>query len=157
MIDSRSGSSSSGLFKDLALFEGIDKPITIFYLGDHDPSGVDIQRDIHRRAQAATGKEIEMIRLAIHLSDIKAFILPPQKIKASDSRATGFKQKFGNKAPTVELDALPVDELRRRVRNAIEGFIDFEPWNRQVAVQEVELKCIADFADTVKNLPQLQK
>jgi hypothetical protein len=98
-----------------------------------------------------------MIRLAIHPSDIKAFKLPPQKIKATDSRAAGFKQKFGNKAPTVELDALPVDELRHRVRNAIEGLIDFESWNRQVAVQKLELKCIAEFADRVKNLPQLQK
>jgi hypothetical protein len=32
------------------LFEGISKPITIFYLGDHDASGHDIERDIHRRA-----------------------------------------------------------------------------------------------------------
>jgi hypothetical protein len=55
----------------------------------------------------------------------------------------------------VELDALPVEELRRRVREAIEGLIDVDLWNRQVDVQEVELKCIADFADTVKNLPQV--
>jgi hypothetical protein len=53
------------------------------------------------------------------------------------------------------LDALPVGEVRGRVRNAIQELIDFELWNRQVAVQEVELKCIAEFADTVKNLPQL--
>src|SRR5215831_4614824 len=37
----------------------------------------------------------------------------------------------------VQLDALPVDELRRRVRTAIEGLIDVELWNRQVMVQEV--------------------
>jgi hypothetical protein len=79
------------------------------------------------------------------------------RIRATDSRAAGFKRRFGARAATVELDALPVDELRERVRNDIEGLIDFEPWNRQVAVQEVELKCIADFADKVKNLPQVQK
>jgi hypothetical protein len=38
------------------LSETIKKPITVFFLGDHDPSGIDIQRDIHRRAQAASGK-----------------------------------------------------------------------------------------------------
>jgi hypothetical protein len=48
---------------------------------------------------------------------------------------------------------LPVAELRERIRNAIEKLIEFALWNRQVAVQEVELKCIADFADTVKDLP----
>jgi hypothetical protein len=137
------------------LFEGIQKPITVFYLGDHDPSGIDIQRDIHRRAQEASGRQFEMIRLAIHPADIKAFHLPPQRIKATDSRAARFKKRFGAKAPTIELDALPVGELRQRVRIAIEDLIDFELWNRQVTVQEVELRCIADFADRVKNLPQL--
>src|SRR5215469_3743039 len=84
----------------------IRKPITVLFLGDHDPSGQDIQRDIYRRAQAASGKEFKMIRLAIHPEDIRRFNLPPQKIKTSDSRSAGFQQKFGAKAQTVELDAL---------------------------------------------------
>jgi hypothetical protein len=91
------------------LFAGIHKPITVFYLGDHDPSGHDIERDIHRRAQDASGKEFELVRLAIHPEDIKAFNLPPHRIKTTDSRAEGFKRRFGAKASTVELDALPVD------------------------------------------------
>jgi hypothetical protein len=157
MLRACRGFGSTGMETQVGnLFEGIDKPITIYYAGDHDPSGHDIERDIHRRAQAASGKELAMIRLAIHPADIKAFRLPPQKIKKSDSRAAGFERKFGKKAPTVELDALPVEELRRRVREAIEVLIDFELWNRQVAVQAVELKCIAEFADTVKNLPQVK-
>jgi hypothetical protein len=97
-----------------------------------------------------------MIRLAIHPDDIKTYN-PPQRIKTTDSRAAGFQERFGAKAATVELDALPVDVLRQRVREAIEGLIDWEPWNRQAAVQEVELKCIAEFADRVKNLPQISR
>jgi hypothetical protein len=135
-------------------FELIRKPITVFFMSDHDPSGRDIERDIYERAQQASGKQFEMIRLAIHPEDIKAFNLPPQRIKATDSRARGFKQQFGAEAATVELDALPVEELRRRVGTAIEVLIDFELWNRQVAVQQVEMNCIAEFADRVKNLPQ---
>jgi hypothetical protein len=136
-------------------FEAIEKPITVFYVGDHDPSGQDIPRDIHRRAQEASGKEITIKRLAIHPEDIKRFNLPPQKIKETDSRTTGFKRRFGAKAHTVELDALPVEELRRRVRAAIEGLIEWEAWERQLQVQQVELDCIADFADRMKRLPQL--
>ena len=86
-----------------------------------------------------------MIRLAIHPADIKAFKLPPQKIKDSDSRAAAFKRKYGSNAATIELDALPVAELRRRVREAIEGLIDFDLWNRQTTVQALELECIGDF------------
>jgi hypothetical protein len=110
--------------------------------------------DIHQRAQTASGKEFAMTRLAIHASDIRDFDLPPQRIKTTDTRAAEFKRRFGPSAATVELDALPVDVLRTRVREAIDGLIDHDRWNRQVAVQEVEIRCIADFADTVKNLPQ---
>jgi hypothetical protein len=156
MLRACRGFGSTGMEGQIgSLFEGIHKPITVFYLGDHDPSGIDIQRDIHLRAQAASGKEFEMIRLAIHPEDIRMFRLPPQRIKATDSRAKAFKKRFGAKAPTVELDALPVAELRQRVRAAVEGLIDVELWDRQVRVQEVELQCIADFADRVKNLPQV--
>jgi hypothetical protein len=96
-----------------------------------------------------------MVRLAIHAADIEALKLPPQRIKGTDSRAAGFKGRFGAKAATSERAAR--DELRERVRNAIEGLIVFEPWNRQVAVKEAELKCIAEFAETFKNLPEVQK
>jgi hypothetical protein len=136
------------------LFEGIAKPISVFYLGDHDPSGDEIQRDIHHRAQIASGKEFVMRRLAIHPEDIKFYNLPPQTIKETDSRAAAFQRRFGKNAATVELDALPVTVLRDRVESAIKYLIDWEPWDRQVSVEQIELKCIADFADTVKTLPQ---
>jgi hypothetical protein len=150
------GYGSTGMESQIgSLFEGINKPITVFFLSDHDPSGHDIQRDIHRRAQAASGKEFEMIRLAIHADDIKTYKLPPQAIKPDDARAGSFMKKFGKKAATVELDALPVDVLRARVREGIEGLIDWELWKRQVKVEQVELASIARIADTVKNLPQV--
>jgi hypothetical protein len=136
-------------------FAAINKPIKVFFLGDHDPSGQDIQRDIHARAQQASGKPFIMRRLAIHPEDIAQFNLPPQRIKEKDSRTDGFKRKYGDEAPTVELDALPVNELRRRVRDAITALIEPEAWNRQIKVQEVEANCIRDFADRMKNLPQL--
>jgi hypothetical protein len=149
------GFGSTGQESDIGyLFEGIDKPITVFYIGDHDPSGREIEPDIHRRAQTASGKEFEITRLAIHPEDIETYNLPPQKIKPKDSRAAAFKRRYGPNAPTVELDALPVDVLRERVEGAIRSKIDWDLWNRQVDIQEVELACIRDFADRIKNLPQ---
>jgi hypothetical protein len=149
------GFGSTGQESDIGyLFEGIDKPITVFYIGDHDPSGREIEPDIHRRAQTASGKEFEITRLAIHPEDIETYNLPPQKIKPKDSRAAAFKRRYGPNAPTVELDALPVDVLREGVEGAIRSKIDWDLWNRQVDIQEVELACIRDFADRIKNLPQ---
>jgi hypothetical protein len=152
------GYGSTGMEGEIGeLFATIEKPITVFYLGDHDPSGHDIERDIHARVQRSAGKDFEMVRLAIHASDIKAFKLPPQKIKATDSRARGFQRQFGKKAATVELDALPVSELRRRIRSAIEDLIEPTAWARQVRVQQMELECIAEVAERFKTLPQLDE
>lgn len=150
------GFGSTGMESKIGyLFEDVRKPITVLFLGDCDPSGEKIEEDIHRRAQTASGKEFEIIRLAIHPADIKAFNLPPQKIKDTDSRAAAFRRKYGKNAATIELDALPVEELRRRVTEAVKGLIDFDLWNRQVMVEQVELSCIADVADRWKNLPQV--
>jgi hypothetical protein len=101
------------------LFLEIRQNITVFFLGDHDPSGHVIDHNTHRRAQAASGVDFRMVRLiAIHDEDIAAFRLPPKSIKTTDSRAASFRRRFGDNAATVELDALPVAELRRRVNPA---------------------------------------
>jgi hypothetical protein len=41
------------------------------------------------------------------------------------------------------------------VDNAVTALIDVGSWNRQLAVQEVECKCIEEFANKMKHLPQL--
>lgn len=150
------GFGSAGMEDQVGrLFEGIDKPITVFYVGDHDASGVLIERDMHRRVQTAAGVQFAMVRLAIHAEDIPQFNLPPQQIKENDVRASAFRREFGRDANTVELEALPVAELKRRIVEAVEELIDFDHWERQVTVEQVELRCIADFAERMKNLPQL--
>jgi hypothetical protein len=139
------------------VFAGIDKPITVFYLGDHDPSGHVIEDDIHERAETASGKEFTMQRLAIFAEDIQAFNLPPQRIKGSDSGAASFRQRFGVDAATVELDALPAAELRQRMKDAVSRLIDFELWDRALVTERQEMECIARLADTMKNLPQIHE
>jgi hypothetical protein len=152
------GFGSTGMESQIGdLFENIEKDITVFYLGDHDPSGHDIERDIYQRAQNASGRDFNLVRLAIHPEDIGMYNLPPQRIKSTDSRAKGFQQRFGTLAATVELDALPVDVLRGRVKNSVERLIDKQLWKRQTDVEAAELACIADYADRIKNLPQLPR
>ena len=149
------GFGSTGMEQQIGeSFAGINKPITVYYLGDHDPSGRVIESDIHHRVETACGRDFTMERLAIHAADIKRFNLPPQRIKATDSRSAGFRREFGSDAATVELDALPAAELRQRVEEAITSLIDFMQWSRQLTVQEVEFACIANIAATIKALPQ---
>jgi hypothetical protein len=130
------------------------KPIHIFYLGDHDSSGDQMQEDIQRRVEEYMGREILMERLAIFPADIRTYKLPPQRIKDTDTRAARFRAKYGKEAPCVELDALPVTELRRRIQTAVEGLIDRDAWNRAIKVEAAEIKSIVE---TVSQWPGLNR
>jgi hypothetical protein len=125
-------------------FSTIDKPITVFYLGDHDPSGQDIERDLYDRIRLYSSGDFDLQRLAIHKADIRLFNLPPLRIKDGDVRAPKFRFQHGDEC--VELDALPPDELRRRIREAVEHLMDAELWDRAIAVEKVELASIQDAA-----------
>ena len=121
-------------------FSRIDKPITVFYLGDHDPSGHDIERDLQTRILKQSTRLFDVERLAIFARDIAAFGLPPLRLKDADPRARQFRQEHGTEC--VELDALPPTELRRRITSAIYDLIDLELWGRAIAVEKVELASI---------------
>lgn len=150
------GFGSTGMESDTGVFfEALPKNITVFYLGDHDPSGHCIEEDMHRRVMVSSGKTFRMVRLAIHGEDIRLFNLPPQLVKNTDTRARSFREKYGNMAATVELDALPVDELRYRIETAVQELLDLDLWERQLRIQQVEFESIARIADIVKNLPQI--
>ena len=135
------------------LFAKIGKPITVLYIGDHDPSGHLIEEELHGRVEKASGVRFDMRRLAIHQKDIARFKLPPQKKKQSTHDVPGFIKQYGEQ--TVELEALPARELRRRVEYRIRAHIDFDRWGQQEIVEAAEVECIARFADTIANLPQV--
>ena len=120
------------------------KPMTVFYLGDHDPSGRNIERDMGERIRSY-GATFIIKRLAIHAADIAAFRLPPLRVKETDSRAAGFLRRYSNKC--VELDALPPTELRRRVEEAVTEMLDRELWDRAVMVEKAELASIAEIVN----------
>jgi hypothetical protein len=160
------------------LFSKVTKPIFVYYLGDHDPSGRsaedeladrvhqhlldllvymedepgDVDKDgaSRRVGRAYAGTYASIQRLAIHPEDIRAFRLPPLKVKSTDSRAPSFRKKFGNQC--VELDALPVVELRRRIRTAVEQHIDRSSWERAIAAEKAETQSILDFAERLQGL-----
>ena len=54
-------------------FKSIAEDITVFYLGDHDPSGRAIESDQYKRITDYGCGDFELRRLAIHKADIKKF------------------------------------------------------------------------------------
>lgn len=134
-------------------FLRVAKPIYVFYLGDHDPSGREIEHDICRRVQGDPPSVwFTLTRLAIHARDIGDFRLPSLRVKESDSRAARFKHLYGTGC--VELDALPPEELRRRVASAIEQLIDRDVWQRALRVEAAEMESIASIVSRITGPPR---
>ncbi len=107
------------------------KVCRIAYLGDHDPSGVVIDR-IALKAFEMHGAEVEMERLAVTPEQIEQYNLPTRPAKAGDTRA---KHWIGG---CVEVDALPTSTLKAMVSDAITKHIEQGAWERLRRTEELE-------------------
>jgi hypothetical protein len=116
----------------------------IFHFGDHDPSGLDMTRDIADRLEMFMGGT-RLDRLALNMDQIEAFKPPPNPCKMTDARANGYVAEFGDES--WELDALDPATLVGIVRKAIESILNKRLWKAAVD-EEVEgrrkLKAVSD-------------
>lgn len=117
-------------------FKSIEKPVHCYYLGDHDPSGYDIERDLQKKLREISGRSIEWTRLAINADDFDRHDLVRLKPKKKDRRYKRFVEEHG--PDCAEVDALHPHELRRRIRQSIEQWIPKDEWNKLKQVEEVE-------------------
>ncbi len=93
------------------------RPLLI-YLGDHDPSGKDMRRDIAERMAMFGVENLKVDMIALTTKQVKEHKPPPNPAKVSDPRAKAYIEEFGD--DSWELDALPPRALQDLVRNAIE-------------------------------------
>jgi hypothetical protein len=114
----------------------ISKPITCYYLGDWDASGLDLERDARKRLSEWCNREFEWVRLALTPADFDAFNLIELAPKKKDPRYQRFVAQHGTRC--AELDAIPADELRSRLRQAIERHIPAGEWERLQNIEEIE-------------------
>lgn len=117
------GFDSATSVKDAAdRFENGDG-VAVLYFGDFDPSGEDMVRSFRERL-AEHGCVPEIVKCALVFEDIERHGLPPDFAKATDSRRAAFVERYGDVA--VELDALPTDVLRGRIRSEVEARMDLD-------------------------------
>jgi hypothetical protein len=105
--------------------------VTVLHLGDHDPSGIDMSRDLEEWIglfcrSDERGDHINFERIALNMDQISAQKPPPNPAKSTDSRFKDYAKKFGVKS--WELDALKPQYLNRLVEDNIELCIDDEKW-----------------------------
>ncbi len=113
-----------------------DKHIHIVYVGDQDPSGEDMVRDVYERLHLLSREpfRIEVDKIAITQGQVALYSPPPNPTKMTDSRASGYVGKFGTSS--YEADALPPDVLAQVVRDSIEQHMDFDAWDQVIADED---------------------
>ena len=114
------------------------KPICAYYLGDHDPSGLRIEASLVSKLNGFCNKVFFWKRLAVTPKDFADLDLLGFSVKR-DAAAGSWRpylDEHGDRC--VEVDAISPDEIRRRVREAIEDHIVAEAWAKLKITEELE-------------------
>jgi hypothetical protein len=118
----------------LARYIDAGQDVTILHLGDHDPSGIDMTRDIKDRVEMfldgmlSTGAEIN--RLALNWAQIERYSPPPNPAKATDARFDGYQREYGDES--WELDALEPSVISNLIEENILALRDEGLWQEKV-------------------------
>jgi hypothetical protein len=142
LMVSRGFSSISFLHSAAEAIAAKSKPTFLYYFGDHDPSGVHIDRSIERELVAlAPDAEIHFKRIAVTLEQIEELSLPTRPTKKTDSRSRSFTGE------SVEVDAIPPRTLQRMVEDCIIRHVDHERLERLKLVERAERETLQRFAN----------
>jgi len=118
----------------------------IFHLGDHDPSGIDMTRDIQDRLNLFIGIKgtVEVRRIALNFDQIKQYNLPPNPVKMTDTRKDMYINKYGNKS--WEIDALEPKILDELITKNINELTNFDLLENAKERQKKERKILSEIA-----------
>ena len=119
--------------------------ITVLHLGDHDPSGVDMTRDIEERMRMFLGHHIEkpdfkFKRIALSVAQVEHYKLPHNPAKMTDSRAGAYVKKHGKKS--WELDALSPKVIHRLIESEVLKIRDEDLWDERVRRQQSDVRTL---------------
>ena len=134
--------SQSTMWESAQRLSEIGKEITIFHLGDHDPSGKDMSRDMEDRLRLF-GADVRFERIALNFDQIETYNPPPNPTKLTDSRATGYISEFGYEC--WELDALEPRIITELIESKICSVMDKEIYEAAENREFAERRMMRDF------------
>jgi hypothetical protein len=117
----------------------------VIHLGDHDPSGIDMTRDIRDRLELMSWGEVEVRRIALNMPQIEQYGPPPNPAKLTDSRGTAYVERYGD--DSWELDALEPRVLTSLIADTLEEYIDRDVMDERIEHeqrQEERMQVVAD-------------
>lgn len=126
----------------------------IIYLGDHDPSGVDMTRDIEDRLKLF-GADVEIRRIALTMEQIRKYNPPPAFAKSGDTRTPKYIEEHGLQA--WELDALDPEVLHDLIQSEIESLMDIPLYNYFFDQEQKEREELLSIARNYSEVQRLLK
>lgn len=126
-------------------YTGDGQSVTIIHLGDHDPSGIDMTRDIDDRLSLFMGSSAgDVNRIALNMDQVDQYSPPPNPAKITDSRANGYIKQFGNNS--WELDALEPSVLEQLIDDTIASCKDESLWKEMRAEEDGHIRSLKEVA-----------
>jgi len=129
----------------------VGQSVLLLHLGDHDPSGIDMTRDLEDRFNLFLGHMaggLEIKRIALNMHQIEEYDPPPNPAKVTDSRFEAYAERFGDES--WELDALKPQQLVDLVQGEVEDVLDQDAWeDKQAEIErrrEALTKTAAEYA-----------
>ena len=134
--------------------------IVVLYLGDYDPSGMDMIRDIRDRIKEFYewyhlsqewepgdddygwygNMDFTVTPIALTREQIKKYNPPPNPAKRTDPRSKWFIDEHGTSS--WEVDALKPEILNKILKDAIVELIDLDKFQEKLNQEEVDKKRI---------------
>lgn len=132
------------------------KNVTILHLGDHDPSGLDMTRDVAERLRmfatfgdmVKSRSEINIERIALNMNQIEQYDPPPNPAKQTDARFNNYSAEHGDES--WELDALSPDVISGLIEEKISALIDWDSWDNVLKEEESNLIGLNEITDNLK-------
>jgi hypothetical protein len=140
----RGFNSASNVHDDAEKSRDILKPMLVLYLGDFDPSGLFMsERDLPGRLHKYGG-EIQIVRIALTQEDTIGRIGHDVEEKAKDKRIKWWHENgFGS--PFWEIDGMDPRDLRSRLDEAIESYVDMASWEQSRVTEAAERESVDMF------------
>jgi hypothetical protein len=144
-------------FKRISEALNRDQKVNILYLGDHDPSGLDMVRDIRDRLKTMliadfnedfVEQMLEVHHIGLTQEQIKLYEPPPNPTKVQDPRADWYINNFGTTC--WEVDALNPKVLHEVIDEKVAQLIDFERFNNVLKKETID-------KDVLKGVPMVRE
>ena len=134
-------------YKRFKIQENQGKETHILYLGDHDPSGLDMIRDVEERLNEF-GVYPTVKQIGLTMEQIKEYNPPPNPAKITDPRGKWYVAEYGN--VSWEVDALNPKILHELVKENVEELIDMDLFDDKIIDEEKDKIKLRKFAEGVE-------